>query len=179
MRLALAVLWLINFESALARTMDSQEPIRARFGWELERRDQSDGDAKGFINWSLSGEVPFFHYLSGIGSLQYAPDTHKDTGEFSVYQNHLKVGAGLGVYYNFWLRWFLETQGVLIQEQLVYKTGTEKESISTQLIGVQSRLGFDYLMSKSIEVRLSYGIQNRGADRRLDSLKGLFVTYRF
>lgn len=179
MRLVLLVLCLIGFESAFARSMDTLEPMRARFGWELERRDQSDGDSKGFINWSLSGEIPFFDQLSGIASLQYAPDTHKDTGEFSVYQNHLKVGAGLGVYFNYWFRWFIETQGVLIDEQLSYKTSSKDESLKTQLLGVQSRLGLDYLMAKSIEVRLSYGFQSRGADRRLDSLKGLFLTYRF
>jgi hypothetical protein len=179
MRLALFLFLILQVKLASGKPMDSSARHRARLGWEIERRDQSDGDAKGFINWSASGELPLLDFLSGVGSFQFSPDTHKDTKEFSVYQNHLKVGVGVQAHFNFWLRWFFENQAILIEEQIKYKSSSSSESVNSEILGLQSRIGFDYLISNKVEVRLSYGLQNRFADQRLDSLKGLFVTYRF
>ena len=179
MRLVLLFFFMLETKFASAKPMDSQPLVRARLGWELENREQSDGDSKGFVNWSASGEYPFLEFLSGFGSLQYAPDTHSDTTEFSIYQNHLKFGVGLQAHYSFWLRWFFENQVVLIEEQIKYQSSLSSESVSSEFLGLQARVGFDYLLARNIEIRLSYGLQSRLADQRLDSLKGLFLTYRF
>lgn len=179
MRLVFLFFIILESKFAYGMPMDTEPLLRARFGWELESREQSDGDSKGFINWSASGEYPFLDFLSGVGSLQYSPDTHKDTNEFSIYQNQLKLGMGLQAHYSFWLRWFFENQVVLIEEQIKYQSRLSSETVRSELIGFQSRIGFDYLLSRNMEIRLSYGLQSRIADQRLDSLKGLFLTYRF
>ncbi|MEI8027427.1 MAG: hypothetical protein WCI18_13850 [Pseudomonadota bacterium] len=179
MRLVLLFFIILESKFAFGIPMDTEPLVRARFGWELESREQSDGDSKGFINWSASGEYPILDLLSGVASLQYSPDAHKDTNEFSIYQNHLKLGVGLQAHYSFWLRWFFENQLVLIEEQVKYQSRFSSESVRSELIGLQSRMGFDYLLARHMEIRFSYGLQSRIADQRLDSLKGLFLTYRF
>ena len=179
MRLVFLCFFILESKFASGKPMDTAPLVRARFGWEIESREQSDGDDKGFVNWSASGEYPFQDYLSLVGSLQYSPDVHNDTNEFSIYQNHLKLGIGLQAHYSFWLRWFLENQVVLIEEQIKYQSSLSSESVRSELIGFQSRVGFDYLLARNIEIRFSYGLQSRNADQRLDGLKGLFLTYRF
>lgn len=179
MRLVIIALVGIISRTGLSLTMVEETAPKARLGWEIESREQSDGDPKGFINWSVSGEYPIWDFLSIATSVQYSPDSHKDTEKFSIYQNFYKYGIGVNIGYVYYVRWFLDAQAIAVTERITYKTSDQSETITDSQLGSQFRLGFDYLLTSNIEIRMSYGMQYRPLDKRKDALKGLFLTYRF
>ncbi len=179
MRLIFLALLGLGSTPCLSLTMVEESSMKARVGWEIENREQSDGDSKGFINWSINGELPLLNFLSLTTSLQYSPDSHKDTEKFSIFQNYSKFGFGANLGYVYYLRWFFDAQAVAISEKITYQTEDHSESITANQLGSQYRVGFDYLLTSNIEIRMSYGLQLRPLDKRRDSLKGVFLTYRF